>query len=65
MFGESAIEKCETRFDQVARTEVGLATTLDVVEAQESLLAGELSLLNSKVAYQATYREIQLMAGLI
>lgn len=50
---------------QVARSSVGLATTLDVVEAQESLLAGELALLNAKVAYQTAYRELQLMAGLI
>lgn len=47
------------------RNKVGLATTLDVVDAQQSLLEGQLTLLNSKVSYQESYREIQLMAGLI
>jgi outer membrane protein TolC len=47
------------------RNQVGLATTLDVVEAQQSLLEGELALLNARVAYQESYRELLLMAGLI
>jgi len=44
---------------------VGLAVTLDVVEAQEAVLAAELALLSARVAYQQAYREILLMAGLI
>ena len=47
------------------RNEVGLATTLDVVEAQEKVLAGELALLQARVAYHETYRQLLLMAGLI
>lgn len=47
------------------RNQVGLATTLDVVEAQQSLLEGELALLNARVSYQESYRELLLMAGLI
>jgi len=55
----------ETHDIQVERNEVGLATTLDVIEAQEDVLMGELALLSAKVAYQQAYREILLLAGLI
>jgi outer membrane protein TolC len=47
------------------RANVGLATTLDVIEAQEDVLAAELNLLSARVAYSQTYREILLLAGLI
>lgn len=50
---------------QTERQRVGLATTLDVVEANEDLLSAELALLNARVSYQQTYRELMLMAGLI
>jgi len=55
----------ETHNIQVERHEVGLATTLDVVESQEEVLAAELALLNARVAYHQAYREILLLAGLI
>jgi outer membrane protein len=47
------------------RANVGLATALDVIEAQEDVLVAELALLNAQVAYQQSYREILLLAGLI
>jgi outer membrane protein TolC len=63
---QSSLEVLQETYDiLVARYEVGLGTNLDVVEAQENVLAGELSLLQARVAYQETYREIQLLAGLI
>ena len=49
----------------VERHNVGLATMLDVVEAQEDVLAAELAVLQAQVAYQETYRQIQLLAGLL
>ncbi len=49
----------------VERNNVGLATTLDVIEAQEDVLAAELALLNARVAYHQTYRELLLLAGVI
>jgi outer membrane protein len=49
----------------IARQEVGLATTLEVIEIQEDLLSAELALLQARVAYQQSYREILLLAGLI
>ncbi len=55
----------ETHAIQVERNAVGLATTLDVVEAQESVLGAELALLSARVSYQQAYREILLLAGLI
>lgn len=55
----------ETHSIQAERHEVGLATTLDVIEAQEAVLAAELALLNARVAYHQAYREILLLAGLI
>lgn len=55
----------ETHSIQVERNKVGLATTLDVVEAQEAVLSAELALLNARVAYHQAYREILLLAGLI
>lgn len=55
----------ETLTIQQERLDVGLAVTLDVVEAQEDVLAAELALLSARVAYQQAYREILLMAGLI
>jgi outer membrane protein TolC len=55
----------ETHNIQLERNRVGLATTLDVVEAQEAVLAAELALLNARVAFHQAYREILLLAGLI
>jgi len=50
---------------QQERNEVGLATALDVIEAQENLLLSELALLTARVAYQQAYRDVLLSAGLI
>jgi outer membrane protein len=47
------------------RHNVGLGVLLDVIEAQEDVLAAELALLNARVSYQQTYRELLLMAGLL
>jgi len=47
------------------RQAVGLATTLDVVEAQDKLLAGQLALLQARVDLAEAYRQILLLAGLI
>nr|MDQ3023693.1 TolC family protein [bacterium] len=47
------------------RHNVGLATALNVIEAQEDVLLAELQLLNAQVDYQQSYREILLLAGLI
>ncbi|MCC7479543.1 TolC family protein [bacterium] len=49
----------------VERNNVGLATTLEVIEAQEDVLAAELAVLNARVAYHQTYRELLLLAGVI
>jgi len=48
---------------QVERNRVGLADTLDVIQAQESLLEAELSLLSAQVSYQTTYLQILTAAG--
>lgn len=55
----------ETYNIQVERNNVGLATALDVIEAQQSVLAAELALLNARVSYQEAYRGLQLQAGLL
>ena len=55
----------ETYEIQKERNGVGLATTLDVIEAQENVLSAELSLLSARVAYQQAYRQVLLSAGLI
>ena len=47
------------------RQRVGLATTLDVVNAQDDLLAAELSLLQARVSFQETYRSILVLADLL
>ena len=63
---ESNLKVLEETYNiQVERNSVGLATTLDVVEAEEALLAGRLALLQARVTYQQTYRQIQLLAGVI
>jgi len=48
---------------QVERNKVGLAETLDVIQAQESLLEAELGRLNAQIDYQATYLKILSMVG--
>ena len=55
----------ETYEIQKERNGVGLATTLDVIEAQENVLSAELSLLSARVSYQQAYRQVLLSAGLI
>jgi outer membrane protein len=47
------------------RQRVGLAITLDVVNAQDDLLAAELALLQARVSFQETYRSILVLADLI
>ncbi|MCB1188383.1 TolC family protein [bacterium] len=47
------------------RQRVGLATTLDVIDAQDDLLAAELSLLQARVSFQETYRSILVLADLL
>ncbi len=48
---------------QVERNKVGLAETLDVIQAQESLLEAELGLLNAQIDYQTTYLNVLSMVG--
>ena len=55
----------ETHTIMAERQAVGLATTLDVVEAQNNLLAGQLALLQARVDYAEAYRQILVLAGLI
>jgi len=63
---ESNLDVVQKTYDiTVERNRVGLATTLDTIEAQENVLAAELALLNARVAYQQAYRELLLLAGLI
>jgi len=47
------------------RQNVGLATQLDIRQAEEDLLSAQLNLLTAQLAYQQSYRDIELMAGLI
>ena len=66
VLNESSVGVAEENYRiQVERNRVGLASTLDVIQAQESLLEAQLSLLNAEVAYQHTYRQLLLMAGTI
>ena len=66
VLNESSVGVAEENYRiQVERNRVGLASTLDVIQAQESLLEAQLSLLNAEVAYQHTYRQLLLMAGII
>ncbi len=63
---ESSLKVVRETYDITeARQNVGLDTMLDVVEAQEDVLSAELALLNARVAYQQSYRELLLMAGLL
>jgi|GEM_PF-1436518 len=63
---QSTVRVAEENYNiQVERNRVGLASTLDVIQAQESLLEAQLSALNAQVAYQHTYRNILLLAGVI
>jgi outer membrane protein TolC len=55
----------ETYNIQLERNSVGLATMLDVIDAEEKLLGAQLALLQARVSYQETYRQIQLLAGVI
>jgi len=48
---------------QVERNKVGLAETLDVIQAQETLLEAELGRLNAQIDYQTTYLNILSLAG--
>jgi outer membrane protein len=61
---ESNVEVARENYEiQVERNRVGLADTLDVIQAQESLLEAELSLLSAQVSYQTTYLQILMAAG--
>lgn len=63
---ESSVRVAEENYKiQVERNRVGLASTLDVIQAQESLLEAQLAMLNAQVAYQHTYRRLLLLAGVI
>jgi outer membrane protein len=63
---ESNLEVVRQTYDIMnERYNVGLGIMLDVVEAQENVLAAELALLNARVSYQQSYRELMLMAGLL
>jgi len=55
----------ETYNIQLERNSVGLATMLDVIDAEEKLLGAQLALLQARVSYQERYRQIQLLAGVI
>jgi outer membrane protein len=63
---QSSVGVAEENFQiQLERNKVGLASTLDVVQAQETLLESQLALINAQVSYQNTYRELLLLAGVI
>ncbi len=63
---ESNLEVLKKTYDIMSERNIaGLATALDVIEAQENVLAGELTLLQAKVAYQEAYRSLLVMAGLL
>lgn len=63
---ESNLAVLQKTYDIMSeRHAAGLATALDVIEAQENVLAGELTLLQAKVAYQEAYRSLLVMAGLL
>ncbi len=50
---------------QLERNYVGLADTLDVIQAQEALLEAELSLVTAQVEHQSVYRRVLLLIGTI
>lgn len=61
---ENNVKVAQENYDiQAERNKVGLATTLDVVQAQESLLEAQVSRLFALVDYQNTYLKMQMMAG--
>jgi outer membrane protein TolC len=63
---ESNLEVLKKTMDiTTERNVAGLATTLDVIQAQEGVLGGELALLQAKVAYQEAYRSLLVQAGLL
>ena len=63
---QSNLDVASKTYDiMVERNAVGLATTLDVIIAQEDVLNAELSLLQARVSYVEAYRQIQLLAGLL
>jgi outer membrane protein len=63
---ESNLEVLKKTYDIMSeRNAAGLALALDVIEAQENELNGELALLQAKVAYQEAYRKLLVMAGLL
>jgi outer membrane protein TolC len=63
---ENNIKVAQETYDITSeRHRVGLATELDVVTAQQNVLAAKLALLQAQVAYKQAYRNIQLQAGMI
>ena len=61
---DSSVAVARENFDiQLERNKVGLAETLDVIQAQESLLEAELGRLNAQIDYQTTYLNILSMVG--
>ncbi len=61
---ESNVAVARENYDiQVERNKVGLAETLDVIQAQESLLEAELGRLNAQIDHQITYLKILSMVG--
>ncbi len=61
---ESNVEVARENYEiQVERNEVGLATTYDVIRAQESFLESQLAHLYAQVDYQTAYLQILTMTG--
>jgi outer membrane protein TolC len=61
---ENSVTVAQENFDiQTERNKVGLATTLDVIQAQEALLEAQLGFLRAQVDYQATYLTMMTMVG--
>jgi outer membrane protein TolC len=63
---QSNLDVLQKTYDIMSeRNSAGLATALDVIEAQEGVLGGQLALLQAQVAYHETYRSLLVMAGLL
>jgi outer membrane protein len=61
---ENSVTVAQENFDiQTERNKVGLATTLDVIQAQEALLEAQLGFLRAQVDYQSTYLKMMTMVG--
>ncbi len=61
---ENSVTVAQENYDiQAERNRVGLATTLDVIQAQERLLEAQMAHLFAQVDYQTTYLKMMAMAG--